>query len=94
MNYIYLGKGDFKNPEKAIVEYQGNYFCRRKNTDWDILDEKDLSSLMNGDAGYYALEDESFLKILSSWGGSKFGYKNQNIHHEVDNRGYGEEYDD
>lgn len=49
---------------------------------------------MNGDAGYYALEDESFLKILSSWGGSKFGYKNQNIHHEVDNRGYGEEYDD
>lgn len=94
MNYIYIGKGDFSNPEELIVEEDGYYFIRHRRTDWDILDDLEKEDILNGKDGYYSIEDSKKDEILSSWGGSKNGYRNLNIHHKSDNHGYGEEYDD
>ena len=94
MNYIIIGKGDFSSPEKIIVDYQGHYFQRRKNTDWEELTPEEKEDLLSGRIPSYGIEESQKDQILLNWGGSKEGYKNLNIHHRVDNGGYGEEYDD
>ena len=48
MNYIYIGKGDFSDPEEIIVEDNGNYFIRHRTTDWDILDYEEKEKILNG----------------------------------------------
>ncbi len=94
MNYIYIGKGDFSDPEEIIVEDNGNYFIRHRTTDWDILDYEEKEKILNGNDGYYAIDDSQRDEILFRWGGSKNGYRNLNIHHETDNHKYGDEYED
>ena len=96
MYYIYLGKrGDFSSPEKLIIQYENNWFYRKKTTDWELMEEEEILSLKSGnDENYYAIEKDQFNSILSSWGGSRFAYKNLNLTGEEDDSGYGDEYDD
>ena len=96
MYYIYLGKrGDFSSPEKLIIQYENNWFYRKKTTDWELMEEEEILSFKSGnDENYYAIEKDQFNSILSSWGGSRFGYKNLDLTGEEDDSGYGDEYDD
>lgn len=96
MYYLFLGrKNDFDSPESLIVEYQNYFFQRGEHTDWFLLEEKEARNITSGkDNRYYSIEKSQFERILSSWGGSRYGYKNQNIHHETDNEGYGDSYFD
>lgn len=96
MYYIYLGKrGDFSSPEKLIIQYENNWFYRKKTTDWELMEEEEILSLKSGnDENYYAIEKDQFNSILSSWGGSRFGYKSLDLTGEEDDSGYGDEYDD
>lgn len=94
MYYIYIGRNhNLKYPDKLIVEYEDNYFERNERTDWEVLDTNLKEKLLSGDDSFYAIEEDQFNSIISSWGGSKSGYKNLNIKHLYDNHGYGDEYD-
>lgn len=97
MYYFYLGKkGDFSSPEKLIIEYQNHWYERKKTTDWKEMEEEDQTKLLNGsDVLYYGIEKEDFDNILSSWGGSRFGYKNIDSDHLHDGEesDYGNERD-
>ncbi len=96
MHYIYLGrKGDFSSPERLIIQYEGKWYFRKMTTDWEEMDEKDISSLLSGrDNNYYAIENSQFDTILSSWGGSRFGYKNIDLDNAEYDPEYGKDYDD
>lgn len=86
---------DFSSPEKLIIQYENHWFERKKTTDWIEMDQKDVDSLLSGkDNRYYGIEKNQFDEILSSWGGSRFGYKNIDLTGESDNSGYGDSYDD
>lgn len=94
--YIYLGKkNDFSSPEQLIVFHDETYFYRQEHTDWFVMDETQIQNMNKGlDNKYYCIEEKDFNKILSSWGGSKQGYKSMNINSLTDNEGYGDEYDE
>jgi hypothetical protein len=96
MYYLYLGRGnDFSSPESVIVEYQGNYFYRGKNTEWFEMEEEGIQKMLSGrDNRYYSIEKEQFEQLLSTWGGSRQGYKNHNTLNLTDNEGYGDSYDE
>lgn len=96
MYYLYLGrKGDFSSPESIIVEYEGNYFSRGNHTDWFYMEQEEVEEMTSGrDNKYYAIDKSQFEEILSSWGGSKQGYKTMNIYGLSDNEGYGDSYDE
>ena len=96
MYYLYLGRrDDFASPEKIIIDYQNHYFYREKNTDWSEMEANEIETMLSGrDNKYFSVEKNQFESILSSWGGSKTGYKNMNIDNLTDNEGYGDEYDE
>lgn len=96
MYYLYLGKtNDFSSPEKLIINYDNNWFYRKKQTDWERLSDKEISSLLSGsDNSYYAIEKNQFQEILSSWGGSRYGYINFDLGNCVNDINYGDEDDD
>lgn len=95
MYYLYLRYGSFDNPDRLIVEYQGNYYFRGKNTDWMELEDEEKDSLLSGRSNrYYAIEDSQFEKILDSWKGSRTGYKSFNTRHLYDHEGYADSYGD
>jgi hypothetical protein len=96
MYYIYLKhQSDSLNPDKIVVLYEGNYYERQKRTDWSRMDERDRTTLENGsDEHYFSVEQEQFDAIIKRWGGSRYGYRNQEIDGELDNEGYGDSYDE
>ncbi len=96
MYYLYLGKkNDFQNPEKIIIEYEGQYFFRESHTEWSEMKKEDITIMLEGsDNRYYSIEKDQFEKILDKFGGSRYGYKSKNIHNLTDNLGYGESYDE
>lgn len=96
MYYLFLGPNqDYQNPEMLVVFYQGNYFVRKKRTDWDLLDEEDIEKIINGtDHSCFSIEEDEFNRIIDSWNGDRFGYKNMNFGAEYDDTYDTEEYDD
>lgn len=96
MYYLYLGKtGDFTSPERLIIEYQGRFYVRKKNTDWEEMEEKDIKILSDGtDNLYYGIEKDQFDSILSFWGGSRYGYKNLDVEHAEEDPDYGKDEED
>lgn len=82
MYYIYLKQSDKSgNPDKIIVFYDGNYFERQRRTDWDLMNDRERLALENGsDKHYYSIDESQFHDILRRWGGSRYGYRNQNLH--------------
>lgn len=95
MYYLYLKYGNFKNPDRLIVEYHNNYYYREKHTDWMELEDDEKESLLSGRSNrYYAMEESQFDEILDLWKGSRTGYKSFNTRHLSDHEGYGDSYDE
>ena len=95
MNYIFLGRnGDFHNPESVIVSEGGKYYKRRENTDWEFLEDIEIQKIELGtDNRYYEIDDASLDQIISSWSGSRYGYRNIETEDVENDIRYGEEYD-